>query len=64
MLKRYQFIKLPADIYYIEKLPARIVPMDVGLVVLAAFAIVLLATLYPARAAARLDALDAIRRVG
>lgn len=64
LLKRYQFIKLPADVYYIEKLPARIVPMDVGMVVLAAFVIVLLATLYPARAAARLDALDAIRRVG
>ncbi len=64
LLKRYQFIKLPADIYYIEKLPARVVPLDVGLVALAALAIVLLATLYPSRAAARLDALDAIRRVG
>jgi lipoprotein-releasing system permease protein len=61
LLKRYQFIQLPADIYYVEKLPVRILPVDVALVAGAAVAIVLLATLYPARVASRLDALEAIR---
>lgn len=62
LLKRYEFIKLPADVYYVERLPVRIVPGDVALVAAAALGIVLVATLYPARAAARLDALDAMRR--
>lgn len=61
-LKTYSVIKLPADIYYVEKLPVTIVPSDVMMVAGAAFAIVLLATLYPARAAAKLDALAAIRQ--
>lgn len=63
VLKRYEFVKLPADVYYVERLPVKVVPGDVLLVALAAVVIVLLATLYPARAAAKLDALDAIRRV-
>jgi len=62
LLKRYQFVQLPADVYYVDKLPVRIMPADVGLVGLAAFAIVLIATLYPAYQAAKLDALTAIRQ--
>jgi lipoprotein-releasing system permease protein len=63
LLKRYEFVKLPADVYYVERLPVRVVPGDVLMVAMAAIAIVLLATIYPARAAARLDALDAVRRL-
>lgn len=63
LLKHYEFVKLPADVYYVERLPVKVVPGDVLLVATAAVVIVLLATLYPARAAAKLDALDAIRRV-
>ncbi len=63
LLKHYEFVKLPADVYYVERLPVKIVAGDVCLVAAAAVVIVLLATLYPARAAAKLDALDAIRRV-
>jgi len=62
LLKRYEFVKLPADVYYVERLPVRVIPGDVLVVAVATLAIVLLATLYPSRAAARLDALDAIRR--
>ncbi|MGQ0644199.1 MAG: FtsX-like permease family protein, partial [Elusimicrobiota bacterium] len=61
-LKKYQFVQLPADVYYVDTLPVRLVPGDVALVAFAALLIVLLATLYPARLAAKLDALDAIRR--
>lgn len=63
LLKHYEFIKLPADVYYVERLPVKIVPGDVFLVAAAAVLIVLVATLYPARSAAKLDALDAIRRI-
>ncbi|MBK8574163.1 MAG: ABC transporter permease [Elusimicrobia bacterium] len=63
LLKHYEFVKLPADVYYVERLPVKVIPGDVVLVAVAAVVIVLLATLYPARAAAKLDALDAIRRV-
>ncbi len=63
LLKHYEFVKLPADVYYVERLPVKVVFGDVFLVAVAAVVIVLLATLYPARAAAKLDALDAIRRV-
>ena len=63
VLKHYEFIKLPADVYYVERLPVMVVGNDVVLVGLAALAIVLLATIYPARLAARLDALDAVRRL-
>lgn len=63
LLKHYEFVKLPADVYYVERLPVKVVPGDVLLVAAAAVIIVLIATLYPARAAAKLDALDAIRRV-
>ena len=51
ILEKTQFIKLPADVYYIDKLPVRIDFGDVGLVVFAACSIVLIATLYPAHRA-------------
>ena len=62
VLKKYQFVKLPADVYYVETLPVKIVPGDVALVAGAALFIVLLASLYPSRLAAKLDTLEAIRQ--
>ena len=47
ILKRYQFIELPQDVYYVEKLPVQIQGGDVALVTLAALGIVLVATAYP-----------------
>jgi lipoprotein-releasing system permease protein len=61
-LKTYPVVQLPAEVYYVQKLPVQVVPSDVLLVVGAAFLIVLAATLYPARAASKLDALTAIRQ--
>jgi len=55
------FIRLPADVYYIDHLPVHLVPMDIISVVLLSLFIVLIATVYPATKAARLDPLDAIR---
>lgn len=61
LLAKYEFINLPSDVYYISTLPVRVEMMDVWFVALAAVAISFLATLYPARYAARLDPVEAIR---
>jgi lipoprotein-releasing system permease protein len=61
ILKRYQFIKLPQDVYYISTLPVQIQAPDVVTIIIAAMAISFLATLYPSWQAARLDPVEAIR---
>ncbi|MFH1596255.1 MAG: lipoprotein-releasing ABC transporter permease subunit [Pseudomonadota bacterium] len=61
ILKRYQFIPLPRDIYYISTLPVQIQGLDVAAILVAAMAISFLATLYPSWQAARLDPVEAIR---
>ena len=61
LLKRYQFVELPRDVYYISTLPVRMEPLDVALIALAAIAISLAATVYPARQATRLDPVEALR---
>jgi lipoprotein-releasing system permease protein len=61
LLARYQFIDLPADVYFIETLPVALDPFDVVLIVLVSMLIALGATIYPARQAARLVPVEAIR---
>jgi lipoprotein-releasing system permease protein len=61
ILKEYQFIKLPRDVYYISTLPVTVQAPDVLAIVGAALAISFLATLYPSWQAARLDPVEAIR---
>lgn len=61
LLQRYDFIKLPSDVYYISTLPVRTSGMDFILVAGAAIVISLLATLYPAYRASRLNPVEAIR---
>lgn len=61
LLKNYQFIKLPQDIYYIDRIPVRIERMDSFLVVFFAVLLSYLATLHPARQAARLNPVEALR---
>ena len=58
---RYHLVPLPSDIYFIAYLPFRIDPSDVIGVNLVAVALSILATWYPARTAARLDPIAAIR---
>jgi lipoprotein-releasing system permease protein len=56
-----QFIELPQDVYYISTLPVKIDPLDVTLIALAAIVISLVATVYPAWQASRLEPAEAIR---
>uniref|UniRef100_A0A832EIW7 Lipoprotein-releasing ABC transporter permease subunit n=1 Tax=Desulfacinum infernum TaxID=35837 RepID=A0A832EIW7_9BACT len=61
LLKRYQFIELPRDVYYISTLPVRMEPLDVVIIACAAVAICLAATFYPSKQAAKLHPAEALR---
>ncbi len=61
LLKRYEFVKLPSDVYYISTLPVKVQALDVILVGLSAIAISFLATLYPSYQASKLEPVAAIR---
>jgi lipoprotein-releasing system permease protein len=58
---RFDFKILSPDIYYIEKFPSQVNPMDVGLIIMTAILISLLATLYPSWRASKLDPAEALR---
>jgi lipoprotein-releasing system permease protein len=59
--QRWQLIPIPGDLYFINKLPLVVSPMDVALVYIAANVICWLATIYPARQAAALLPAESIR---
>jgi lipoprotein-releasing system permease protein len=61
LLKHYEFIKLPGDVYYFTTLPVKLEALDVFVIVSAAMTICYLATLYPARQASKLNPVEAIR---
>lgn len=61
LLKHYEFIKLPGDVYYFTTLPVKLEALDVFVIVSAAMIICYLATLYPARKASKLNPVEAIR---
>ena len=58
---RFGFKIFSPDVYYIEKFPSQVNPMDVGLIVATAILISLLATLYPSWRASKLDPAEALR---
>jgi len=61
VLDRYQLIRVPMDVYQIAYVPFVIEGADLAVVVASAIVICFLATIYPARQAARLDPVDALR---
>ena len=61
LLAKYKFIELPADIYALGTLPVQIDPSLIILVGILAVVICLLATIYPAWVASRLDPVEALR---
>jgi lipoprotein-releasing system permease protein len=61
LLRRYQFIHLPSDVYYITNLPVLLDPLNILLVSGSSVLICFLATLYPSGQAARIDPAEAIR---
>ncbi len=61
ILKKYQFIKLPQEIYYIDRLPVLLQLSDLLMIIGSAILISYLATLYPAAKAAGLKPVEALR---
>ncbi|BCS87321.1 lipoprotein-releasing ABC transporter permease subunit [Pseudodesulfovibrio sediminis] len=61
LLKKYQFIKLPSNVYPVDYLPVRLEAIDLIAIGAAAFLLCFLATIYPARRAASLSPSEALR---
>lgn len=61
LLDRYEFIKIPGDVYFIDRLPVAFDIVEIGIILTASLVISFLATLYPARQAAKLFPVEAIR---
>ncbi len=61
LLRRYEFIRLPSDVYYISTLPVDLSPGILILVGASSILICFLATLYPSRQASLIDPAEAIR---
>jgi lipoprotein-releasing system permease protein len=57
----FGFKILSPDVYYIEKFPSQVNPLDIALIVTTAIFISLLATLYPSWRASKLDPAEALR---
>jgi lipoprotein-releasing system permease protein len=58
---RYQLFSLPGDVYQITHLRFRVEALDVVTIVAAAMLVCLVATIYPARRASRIDPAEALR---
>jgi lipoprotein-releasing system permease protein len=60
-LEKYQFIKIPGDVYPMDHLPVRLDWPDMAAIGVTALVLCFLATMYPARQAARLEPAEALR---
>jgi lipoprotein-releasing system permease protein len=61
VLDEYKLIQVPGDVYQISYVPFTLLPSDAGLVVGGALLVCFLATIHPARGAARVDPAEALR---
>jgi len=56
-----EFVKLPPQVYYIDRIPIKFHIFDSVVIIIAALIISLLATIYPAYQASRLNPIEALR---
>ncbi len=61
---KYGVVKLDPQVYNIEHVPVKVMPLDVILITIAAVGLSLLATYFPARLAARMDPVEVLRYEG
>ena len=61
ILDHYKLIQVPVDVYQVSYVPFILLPQDAATVVVGALIICFLATIHPARGAARLDPAEALR---
>jgi lipoprotein-releasing system permease protein len=61
LLDRYEIIKIPPGVYFVDRLPVALHLFDVALIFFASVAVAFVATIYPAVQASRLEPVEAIR---
>jgi len=61
ILKTFDIISMPADVYGTTKLPVDLMMSDFGLIILGTSVIILLSSLYPAKKASQTDPLTVLR---
>jgi putative ABC transport system permease protein len=61
VLKTFDIINLPADVYGVSRLPVDLSMTDFFLIILGAFIIVILSSIYPAVKASKTDVLETLR---
>ena len=61
LVDRFGLVRIPAEVYFIDRLPVALDPLDLGLIILVSMTIAFGATIYPALQAARLLPVEAIR---
>lgn len=60
-LDRFELIKIPGDVYFVDHLPATMDPLTILVIVITSILVSFVATIHPARQASRLQPVDAIR---
>jgi lipoprotein-releasing system permease protein len=61
LLDTYEIIRIPPDVYFVDRLPVALHPSDVILIFLASVAVAFAATIYPSLQASQLEPVEAIR---
>ncbi len=61
ILDRYELIRIPPDVYFVDRLPVYLDWVDVLLIAAASIVVAFVATIYPAVQASRLEPVEAIR---
>lgn len=61
LIEKYQFIKLPQDVYYLDHLPVEYTFIDLATIGIVAMLLCFLATLYPASQAANVEPAQVLR---
>jgi lipoprotein-releasing system permease protein len=61
ILDHFKLIRVPVDVYQISYVPFTLLPQDAATVIAGALLVCFLATIHPARGAARLDPAEALR---
>lgn len=61
LINKYEFIKLPPEIYFITKVPVHISLVDVSLILLLTISLTLISSIYPAYKVSKLNPVEIIR---
>ncbi len=61
LIKEYQFVKLPKEVYYIDKIPVYFSPLDIILTLSITVVVGIIASIYPAYKISQFDPVEIIR---